>query len=167
MLAEATLKIAVPLYVKAYVYNRFVESIEWLDAKQFRFFVNQYSLRVSENNDDRYINDKGMQLDKLETIDGIRKCLVKWPVKATTIIKDPMLMRAAYLEFQTYAVRHRLSIQEAKYILIDEYPDTNCGEVYDESCHNLIRKNKGCLELTYQQFEKLKADRPRPTRNYA
>jgi hypothetical protein len=169
-----TLKIAVPFYIKAYVYNRFIETIEWLDPRQFRFFVNTHNLKAYDTNGreidvahtDRISNDKGMQLDKLDSFEGVRKCLVKWPVKATTILREPMLKTAAYLEFQTYAVRHRLSIQEARYNLMEEYPDTNCSPTYDESCMNLIRENKGCLVLDFQQFQKLKAERPRLTRKY-
>lgn len=168
-------RIQVPLYVKAYIYNRFTETLEWLDAKQFRFFLNNYNLKsfddkgreIDPTDADRCSNDKGMQVEKIETSEGIRKCLIKWPVKATTILKSPMLKYAAYLEFQTYAVTHKLSIQEARYNLIDEYPDTNCGEVYPESCLNLIRENKGCHKLTYEQFVKMKAGRSKLQRQYA
>jgi hypothetical protein len=65
-------------------------------------------------------------------------------------MKNPMLLRAAELEYKTYNGEFPISIQEARWILIDEYSDK-----YPElnsinqpiSCLNLIRKHKGTFKL--------------------
>lgn len=132
----------VPIYVSQYCKGRTSEIIEYLTDKEYSRLIRNPEIKVKVLD-----NEKG----------SIHiRCLITRRVLPLTVLKNPMLLRAAELEFKTYNGEYPISIQEARWILIDEYPQTNCiAQPY--SCLELIRKRKNqfklCLEDTIRISE--------------
>jgi hypothetical protein len=69
-----------------------------------------------------------------------------------------MLMYAAELEYRTWRVEYPISLQEARYLLIDSYPQTN-NSAQPDSCLILIQERKGACKLTLSETIELASER--------
>lgn len=139
-------RIEVPNFIRFYCENRYTEVIEYLDKDEYTKIFRR--ARTGEVKIVKAIAKES----------GLTKVLVRYKVKPLTVMKNPMLKRAAELEFMTYATNYPISLQEARYILIDEYPQTNCLNE-PISCLLLIRENKGCFKLSLNETVKLAEER--------
>lgn len=134
--------IEVPYFIKVYCQNRYTEILEYLDDKTFK----------------KLFRDKEINIKVLDGKGQYAKCLVTRPVKPLTVLRNPMLLMAAELEFRTYKTTHRISLQEARYLLIDSYPKCNCiTEPY--SALNLIKEKKGSFKLSLTEIVTLAKER--------
>lgn len=132
----------IPHFVKEYCANRFTEIIQYLTETQYK----------------RLYRTDGVKIKVLGNEGDLIRCFITRPVLPLTITRNPMLLRAAQLEYQTWAVEYPISLQEARWVLIDEYPKTNCiAQPY--SCLNLIKEKKGCLKLSLNRTIELSKER--------
>lgn len=167
-------RIEVPNFVRFYCQDRYTETLEYLDEKDLKKAFNRHSLklitssRLSEikKNDPVLSNIhsssfyEGQNVEHFIIIgreEGLAKVLVKYPVLPLTVMKKAMLKRSAELEFLTYSTNFPISLQEARYQLVDEYPETNVNYtpsipwLNPHSCINLIRETKGCFKLSLNE----------------
>lgn len=136
-------EIEVPHFVKIYCQNRTTEYTKYLDPIQLK----------------KAFHNKDLTIKALDNIDDLTRCLITQRVKPLTVLNNPMLMYAAELEYRTWKVEHPISIQEARWLLQDAYPKTNCGVIYPISSLILIRENKGCCKLSLIEQNIIVADR--------
>lgn len=126
----------IPDYVAKYCKGRFTEVIEYLTDEQYSRLY-----RKSEESSDITLKVLPRERDS-----NYIRCLVTRRVLPLTVMKNPMLLRAADLEYKTYNGKFPISLQEARWILTDEYPETN-NSFQPNSCRELIRKRKGQFKL--------------------
>lgn len=133
--------IEVPYFVQRYCNGRFSEVVEYITDKKF----------------DRLFRD-GIQVSVLAKEEGLLKCRVRRPVKPLTVMHNSMLLMAAELEYRTYEVSYPISLQEARWLLVDSYPKTNCiAQPY--SVLKLIKEKKGSFKLSLDETIKLSKQR--------
>lgn len=137
--------IDVPYFVKVYCQNRTTEYIKYLNPIQLK----------------KAFHNKDLQVKTLGAIDDLTRCLITQRVKPLTVLKNPMLMYAAELEYRTWRVDNPISLQEARWLLQDSYPETNCGVVYPTSSLILIKEHKGCCKLDLTEQSRIVAERKR------
>ena len=126
----------VPEYVVKYCKGRFTEIVEYLTDEQYSKLY-----RRSEETSDVHLKVLPREAGSIYI-----RCLVTRRVLPLTVMKNPMLLRAAELEYKTYNGEYSISLQEARWLLIDEYPKTNCiNQPY--SCLELIRQHRTSHKL--------------------
>lgn len=171
-------RIEVPYFIKCYCKNRYTETREFLDEYDLEKAFKRYQLKklpdsqiskIKENdpvfadcsNSSFYEGENVEHFIIVGREDGLTKVLVKYPVLRLTVMKKPMLTRAAELEFMTYATNFPISLQEARYQLVDEYPNTHkpftpyIPWLNPDSCINLIRETKGCFKLSLNETQEI------------
>lgn len=127
--------IDVPYYVIVYCQNRYSEVVEYLNERQLR----------------KAYRDKECRIKVKGNEGGLTKCVIKRPVKPLTVLRNPMLLYAAELEYRTWGVMHRISLHEARYLFVDTYPETN-NVAQPNSVLKLIKEKKGALKLSLSQL---------------
>lgn len=138
----------VPEYVVKYCKGRFTEIVEYLTEDQYKKLF-----RLSCNNPDIRI-----KLLENEKDSSYIRCLVIRRVLPLTVIKNPMLLRAAELEYKTYNGEFPISLQEARWLLMDEYPKTNCiNQPY--SCLELIKQHRTSFRLDLSDTIRISRER--------
>jgi hypothetical protein len=142
----------VPEYVSKYCKGRYTEVVEYLTEKQYSRLY-----QISEKNSDVKLR----LLDSDKDSQYIR-CLVTRRVLPLTVMKSPLLLRAAELEYKTYNGEYPISIQEARWILIDEfkdqYPDLNSIN-QPTSCLQLIKEHRRTFKLCLNDTIRLANER--------
>ena len=138
----------VPIFVAQYCKGRYTEVVEYLTD-------NQYSVLFRKSQDNPDI--KLRVLDSEKDSQYIR-CLVTRRVLPLTVMKNPMLLRAAELEYKTYNGECSISLQEARWILEDEYPQTN-NINQPNSVYLLIRRRKGQFNLSLSDVIRIAQER--------
>lgn len=126
--------IEVPHFVKVYCQNRTTEYIKYLDPIQYKKAFHNPDLKVKV----------------LDKVDDLVRCYITQNVKPLTVLKNPMLMYAAELEYRTWRVSYPISLQEARWLLVDSYPQTN-NVAQPDSCLILIQERKGACKLTISE----------------
>lgn len=175
-------RIEVPYFVKCYCNDRYTETREYLDEADLEKAFKRYKLkplptsRISKIKKDEPVfadcsNSSFFEGENVEHFiiicreDGLTKVLAKYPVLRLTVMKKAMLKRAAELEFMTYATEYPISLQEARYQLVDEYPCTHkpftpyIPWLNPDSCNNLIRETKGCFKLSLNETQEISEQR--------
>jgi hypothetical protein len=126
----------VPDFVYKYCKNRQTEIFEYLTQHEYQRLLDQPFTKVRV-------------LEVLETSKLIR-CKVIRPVLPLTVMRSKLLFRAAELEAKTCHKEFPIALQEARYILLDEfgkkYPDLNTI-TQPMSVINLIRRKRGQFRL--------------------
>lgn len=138
----------VPEYVSKYCQGRYTEIVEYLTDKQYSILYQK-----SQKDSDIKLKILGSEKDSQYI-----RCLVTRRVLPLTVMKNPMLLRAAELEYKTYNGEYPLSIQEAKWKLIEEYPETN-NIAQSNSCHILIKQHKKTYRLSLNTVVRLAEER--------
>lgn len=129
-------EIEVPHFVRIYCQNRTTEYTKYLDPIQLK----------------KAFHNKDLTIKALDNIDNLTRCLITQQVKPLTVLKNPMLLYAAELEYRTWRVEYPISVQEARWLLQDSYPETNCEPCYPISSRVLIRKQKGAYVLDMSEM---------------
>ena len=146
----------VPDYVVKYCTNRKTEVIEYLTEDQYKKLF-----RISCDNPDIKIRILEDSKDSIYI-----RCLVTRRVLPLTVMKNPMLLRAAELEYKTYNGDYPISIQEARWLLIDEfkhkYPEINSIN-QPISCLNLIRQHRTTFKLDLNNTIRIARERKEKT----
>jgi hypothetical protein len=127
----------IPDFVVKYCIGRKTEVIEYLTDMQYARLSVKAGVSVhifnNQEKDSNYI-----------------RCLVTRRVLPLTVMKSDLLLRAAELEYQTYNGKFPISLQEARWILVDEfvkkYPDVNTID-QPISCLKLIRRRNKQFKL--------------------
>lgn len=138
----------IPEYVVAYCKGRFTEIVEYLTNDEFTKLF-----RRSQSNPDIKIRVLESEKDS-----SYIRCLVTRRVLPLTVKKNPMLLRAAELEYKTYNGEFPMSIQEARWKLIDEWPETNCI-CQPISCHILIKEHRKSARLPLSDVIRMAKER--------
>ena len=141
-------EIDVPHYVKVYCQNRTTEYITFLNPTQFK----------------RAFHNQDMKVKVLDKIDDLTRCMITQNVKPLTVLKNPMLLYAAELEYRTWKVSYPITVQEARWLLIDSYPQTN-NVAQPDSCLILIQERKGASKLTISETVEMSKQRRRERRH--
>lgn len=139
------IEIEVPHFVKIYCQNRTTEYTKYLDQIQLK----------------KAFHNKDLKVKILDKIDNLIRCHITQVVKPLTVLKNPMLMYAAELEYRTWKVEFPISIQEARWLLQDSYPETNCGNCYPISSLLLIKEHKGSFRLDISMHQYVVEERKR------
>jgi hypothetical protein len=139
---------SVPKYVAEYCKGRYTEVIEYLTDEEYSKLY-----RKSEQTSDLSIQVLGSERNSIYI-----RCLVRRRVLPLTVMKNPMLLRAADLEYKTYNGEYPISIQEAKWKLISEFPETN-NICQSNSCHILIRKHRNHFNLPLSDVVRIAQER--------
>jgi len=130
----------VPEYVRKYCKGRLTEVVEYLTEKQYSIYLRKY-----QHGEIKRLEVLGSEKDSQYI-----RCLVTRQVLPLTVMKNPMLKRAAELEYKTYNGEFPISLQEARWILVDEYgdkyPDLNSIN-QPTSCLVLIQHRRGQFKL--------------------
>lgn len=140
-------EIEVPHFVKIYCQNRTTEYIKYLDPIQLK----------------KAFHNKDLKVKVLDKIDDLVRCYITQIVKPLTVLKNPMLMYAAELEYRTWKVEYPISLQEARWLLIDSYPQTN-NVAQPDSCLLLIQERKGACKLTITETVEISKQRRKERR---
>lgn len=140
---EVEVEIEVPHFVKIYCQNRTTEYTKYLDPIQLK----------------RAFHNKDLKVKVLDKIDNLVRCHITQIVKPLTVLKNPMLLYAAELEYRTWRVEYPISLQEARWLLQDSYSETNCGAHYPISSLILIKENKGAYKLDLLEQQQIVAER--------
>lgn len=142
----------VPEYVAKYCKGRITEVVEYLTDLQYAKLF-----RIAQTNPDIKLRTLESEKDS-----AYIRCLVTRRVLPLTVMKNPMLLRAAELEYKTYNGEYPISLQEARWILVDEfidkYPDVNSIN-QPMSCLNLIRKRKQQFKLCLNDVVRIAYER--------
>lgn len=140
----------VPEYVVKYCKGRYTEIEEYLTDKQFSKL---YHL-AEESSDITY--------KVLPSDTSYIRCLITRRVLPLTVMKNPLLLRAAELEYKTYNGEFPISLQEARWLLVDEfkdkYPEVNSIN-QPISCLNLIRQHRRSFKLTLSDTVRISQER--------
>lgn len=136
--------IDVPHFVKVYCQNRTTEYISYLNPIQLK----------------KAFHNKDLKIKVLGSIDNLTRCQITAQVKPLTVLKNPMLMYAAELEYRTWRVDYPITVQEARWLLIDSYPKTN-NVAQPDSCLILIQERKGACKLTISETVQMASERRR------
>lgn len=148
----------VPYFVKVYCQDRYSEVIEYLDDSSLKKLFSKEKLRLNTGcKSQKYLGDN-ISLEVLENTGNYTRCKIRRSVKPLTVMRNPMLLFAAELEYRTYAVTHPISLQEARYILVDNYPETN-NISQSNSCLTLIKEKKGCFKLSLNDVRQISRER--------
>lgn len=138
----------IPDYVVAYCKGRYTEVIEYLTDHEYGILF-----RKSEYDPDIKIvlleNEKGSTYIR---------CLVIRRVLPLTVMKNPMLLRAAELEYKTYNGMYPMSLEEARWKLIDEFPETN-NICQPNSCLKLIKEKRNQNKLPLSDVMRISEER--------
>jgi hypothetical protein len=135
-------EIEVPHFVKVYCQNRTTEYTKYLDPIQLK----------------KAFHNKDLKVKVLDKIDTLIRCHITQVVKPLTVLKNPMLMYAAELEYRTWKVEFPITLQEARWKLIDSYPQTN-NIAQPDSCLILIQERKGACKLSISEIVELATER--------
>lgn len=141
-------EIEVPHFVRIYCQNRTTEYTKYLDPIQLKKAFHNKDLSVKVCKDGHY----NYGLEKLT------RCRIIQRVKPLTVLKNPMLIYAAELEYRTWRVEYPISLQEARWLLIDSYPQTN-NVAQPDSCLILIQERKGACKLSISETVELATER--------
>lgn len=141
-------EIEVPHFVRVYCQNRTTEYTKYLDPIQLK----------------KAFHNKDLKVKVLDKIDNLHRCHITQIVKPLTVLKNPMLMYAAELEYRTWRVDYPITVQEARWLLIDSYPQTN-NVAQPDSCLILIQERKGASKLTISETVELANERRETRRN--
>lgn len=139
---EVEIEIEVPHFVKIYCQNRTTEYTKYLDPIQLK----------------KAFHNKDLKVKVLDKIDDLVRCHITQIVKPLTVLKNPMLMYAAELEYRTWKVEFPITLQEARWKLIDSYPQTN-NVAQPDSCLILIQERKGACKLNISEIVELANER--------
>lgn len=140
-------EIEVPHFVKIYCQNRTTEYTKYLDPTQLKKAFHNKDLKVK-------VCPGGYNYGT----ESLTRCYITQTVKPLTVLKNPMLMYAAELEYRTWKVEYPISLQEARWLLIDSYPQTN-NVAQPDSCLILIQERKGACKLNINQTVELAQER--------
>jgi hypothetical protein len=135
-------EIEVPHFVKVYCQNRTTEYTKYLDPIQLK----------------KAFHNKDLKVKVLDKIDNLVRCHITQVVKPLTVLKNPMLMYAAELEYRTWKVEFPITLQEARWKLIDSYPQTN-NVAQPDSCLILIQERKGACKLSISETVEIATER--------
>jgi hypothetical protein len=135
-------EIEVPHFVRIYCQNRTTEYTKYLDQIQLK----------------KAFHNKDLKIKVLDKIDDLVRCHITQIVKPLTVLKNPMLMYAAELEYRTWKVEFPITLQEARWKLIDSYPQTN-NIAQPDSCLILIQERKGACKLNISETVEIATER--------
>lgn len=153
-------KIDVPHYVKVYCRGRKTEIMEYLTEKQFSRLIRIHNLSQWSGNKTMYspIDNDNILVQVLGGEEGCFRCLITRKVRPLTVMKKPILLRAAELEYKTHSFDPPISLQEARWLLIDEFPETN-NTAQPNSCIKLIEERRGTHKLSLSETVRKSAER--------
>lgn len=139
--------IDVPHFVKVYCQNRTTQYIKYLSPLELK----------------KAFHNKDLNVKVLDKSDDLTRCLITQQVKPLTVLKNPMLKYAAELEYRTWRVQFPITLQEARWLLIDSYPQTN-NVAQPDSCLILIQERKGACKLDINETVEIAQQRRKQRR---
>lgn len=142
-------EIEVPHFVRVYCQNRTTEYTKYLDPIQLKKAFHNKDLKVK-------VCPGGYNYGT----ESLTRCLITQTVKPLTVLKNPMLLYAAELEYRTWKVEFPITLQEARWKLIDSYPQTN-NVAQPDSCLVLIQERKGACKLDINETVDIARERRR------